>query len=387
MNDKELLFTVIRSCLHGSTIPQEQKLLITERIKEIYELAVPQGLSLMLAQALSDQGLLGEDEISQVLRKSTMVAFARQTQQDFAYSQICECLTDCEIPFVPLKGAVIRKYYPQSWMRTSCDIDILVKEADLDKAISALKEKLGYDQPADREYHDVALHSSQGVLLELHFSLKENNDKLDKVLSQVWDYVQGDENSTGLLSLREYFFVFHVVAHCAYHFMSSGCGAKPLLDLWILRHRMGYDEEKVVQLCRMSGLESFYEKIMKLAECWFTDATPEPMTERLETYILDAGFGGSLDNAVAADVLKKGGRKNFIAGRIFLPYDMLKEYYPVLNEHRWLMPVCQVRRWFAGLRRNRLGVVVESINKGCSVSDARLEEVKDLFNELNLLDS
>ena len=31
-----------------------------------------------------------------------------------------------QIPFLPLKGSVIRQYYPEPWMRTSCDIDILV---------------------------------------------------------------------------------------------------------------------------------------------------------------------------------------------------------------------------------------------------------------------
>ncbi|MBO4954226.1 MAG: nucleotidyltransferase family protein, partial [Clostridia bacterium] len=36
------------------------------------------------------------------------------------------------IDFMPLKGAVIRQYYPEPWMRTSCDIDIHVKKDRLE---------------------------------------------------------------------------------------------------------------------------------------------------------------------------------------------------------------------------------------------------------------
>ena len=290
-----------------------------------------------------------------------------------------------EIPFVPLKGSVIRKYYPQSWMRTSCDIDILVQEADLSKAVDALKEDLHYSQPTDREYHDVALYSPQGVLLELHFSLKENEEKLDKGLSKVWDYVISEDGHVYQKSIRKDFFVYHIVAHCAYHFMSSGCGAKPLLDLWLLKHRMGYEEETVLELCRISSLETFYTQIMALAEVWFAGAESNANLDYLASYILNAGFGGSEENAVAAAVLKKGSKGKYLLDRVFLPYDMLKEYYPVLNRHKWLMPICQVRRWSAGVKRKNLGTTLKAMKTGTNLSVKKIQTTQDLFKELYLL--
>ena len=47
--------------------------------------------------------------------------------------ECCNALEKAQIPFVPLKGSVIRKYYPEAWMRTSSDIDVLVHKEDVEK--------------------------------------------------------------------------------------------------------------------------------------------------------------------------------------------------------------------------------------------------------------
>lgn len=384
MNLYQVLFSLIRNQVSGEPISEETKEIATEHIKQLYMLASPHGLSLVLGQALSDLKLLGDDPVSQKIQARNMKIFGVQMQQEMAYAQLCDCLETHQIPFVPLKGSVIRKYYPQSWMRTSCDIDILVWEEDVAKATELLKTELQYRQPADREYHDVALYSPQGVLLELHFSLKENSEKLDRVLEKAWEYAVSHGEHTYQKALDEAFFVHHILAHCAYHFMSSGCGAKPLLDLWLLKHRMGYDESRVLELCRDSGLEQFYRQIMALAEVWYAGAESNPDLDQLAAYILNAGFGGSSENAAAAAVLKTGSKSKYLMGRIFLPYDMLKEYYPVLNRHKWLMPVCQVRRWFAGMKRRRIGAMLNEVKVGVNVDQGRVSETEELFRKLNL---
>ena len=384
MNLYQVLFALVRNQISGEAISEETKEFAKDHVKQLYMLASPNGLSLLLGQALSDLKLLGDDPVSQKIQARNMKLFGLQMQQEMAYAQICQCLETYEIPFVPLKGSVIRKYYPQSWMRTSCDIDILVREEDVSKAVSVLKTELQYTQPADREYHDVALYSPQGVLLELHFSLKENHEKLDLVLAQAWEHVAPVAEHTYQKAFARPFFVHHILAHCAYHFMSSGCGARPLLDLWLLKHRMGYEEEKVLELCRISGLETFYTQIMALADVWFAGAESSPELDRLASYILHAGFGGSKENAAAAAVLKTGGKSNYFAGRLFLPYDMLKEYYPELNDHKWLMPICQVRRWCAGLKRRKLRDMVTEVKVGANVDQAKLSETEALFEKLKL---
>ena len=77
--------------------------------------------------------------------------------------------------------------YPEPWMRTSCDIDILIKKNDMAKATKGLLEagfKMGAESP-----HDITFITPSGSHIELHHSLieEERVHNLDCVLSKVWE--------------------------------------------------------------------------------------------------------------------------------------------------------------------------------------------------------
>lgn len=74
---------------------------------------------------LKQNGLLtdAEKRLEQYIHK----AIFRHEGLVFEYGQICSVLEQAQIPFLPLKGSILRDYYPEAWMRTSCDIDILVR--------------------------------------------------------------------------------------------------------------------------------------------------------------------------------------------------------------------------------------------------------------------
>ena len=107
---------------------------------------------------------------------------------NYEYMRLCDTLETAKIDHLPLKGSIIREYYPESWMRTSCDIDILVHEQDLDRAVQTLCETLGYHTEGEREYHDISLFSPSGIHLELHFNILENTERIDGLLSRVWEF-------------------------------------------------------------------------------------------------------------------------------------------------------------------------------------------------------
>lgn len=88
--------------------------------------------------------------------------------------QIGKTLEKANIPFILLKGSVIRKYYPESWMRTSCDIDILVNELDLNSAIRLLCDSLRYTS-GEKTSHDIKMYSESVLYLELHYSIIESD--------------------------------------------------------------------------------------------------------------------------------------------------------------------------------------------------------------------
>ena len=123
------------------------------------------------------------------LEKYKLAAIFRTTAMLAEQRDCATALEEAGISFVLLKGAVIRSCYPEPWMRTSSDIDLLIHPEDLDAAMAILQQKLEYSFVC-RSAHDVSLESPSGVHLELHFTLieslraKESTD----VLEQVWSF-------------------------------------------------------------------------------------------------------------------------------------------------------------------------------------------------------
>ena len=71
--------------------------------------------------------------------------------------ELKEALEKAEIPFLPLKGSVIRKYYPEPWMRTSCDIDLLIHKEEADNVVNLFTEKFGGEIKRENEILPVAV--------------------------------------------------------------------------------------------------------------------------------------------------------------------------------------------------------------------------------------
>lgn len=123
-----------------------------------------------------------------------------------ALQKIETALNEEQIPYIPLKGSVLRNLYPAPEMRTSCDIDVLVHEVDIDRAVAAIEQATDFTM-RKRNYHDISM-VNQAVHLELHFSIKENMENIDRSLARVWDYAVPDNDSR--YKLTPEFQIFHV---------------------------------------------------------------------------------------------------------------------------------------------------------------------------------
>jgi hypothetical protein len=65
---------------------------------------------------------------------------------------------------------------------------------------------------------------------------------------------------------------------------------------------------------------------------------------------------GTMDNRVAVQQIRRGGKLRYAISRIWIPYDKLKFHYPSLEGKRSLLPFYEVRRWgkllfFGGAKR------------------------------------
>ena len=138
----EALFLCVRSSLNGNKLNDEEKILMTdELLLDVLKMAKQHDIEHLVALGILNNELANEKNKPQ-LQQVVFRAVYRYEQLNYDFKNVCEALENAKIPFLPLKGSVLRSYYPEPWMRTSCDIDILVPEKYLDVATLCLVENL-----------------------------------------------------------------------------------------------------------------------------------------------------------------------------------------------------------------------------------------------------
>lgn len=347
MDMQSVLFGLLRVAVCGSAADERLRAACTsEMLEEIYTLANHHDLTHLVGQAVSKLGLSDSVALNKC-KQAAMLAFVRYMRQNHVYEQTCAALETAQIPFIPLKGSVLRNYYPEPWMRTSCDIDILVHPEDLAKAKAVLAESLSYREMGRTE-HDVTMMCPNGEHIELHFDLVEKGraNTANKVLRHVWKNVTLSKNHNYQYEMKDDFFYFYHIAHMAKHIEIGGCGVRTFLDLWIMNHKMEPDWQARCALLKRGDLTTFSDSACRLSEQWFSGKEAGELSQQFAQFILDGGVYGSLRNGVIVQQKKKGSKYRYVLSRVFLPYDAIKVYYPVLEKYKCLTPLFQIVRWF-----------------------------------------
>lgn len=384
MDKKELrriLIEILYATINGVEGDASLKQKITpEVLASVYCLAKEHDLAHFVADFVRKSGIEPIAELKAKLKQEEYVAVYRYEQMKYAFEEICGALDDAKIAYIPLKGSVIRGFYPEPWLRTSCDIDILVHENELEAAISGL-EKLGYSREK-QNFHDVSLYSPNKVHLELHFNILENHDKLDSVLKNAWDYAVPTEGSR--YAFTNEFFAFHMLAHMSYHFISGGCGARSLLDIWIMRHKMGVSYSDAEQLLEKADIYRFAVEMDKLSEQCFTDNSTDEFSDTVLKYIFSGGAYGNIENSIVVKKSKNKSSVVYALKRLFLPLKDMATLYPFLKKAPFLLPFCWVARWinvFVGGKTKRIAAEMSCAG---SMSEERIQEMKKIRSRLGV---
>ncbi len=385
MNVVSMMFELLRFDLFETELCADIKNAITlDNLPDLYKLSKKHDLVHIISDALDKNGLLENEKAKIAFLQERIKAISRSERQQYELDEICKALEEAKISFVPLKGSVIRALYPQPWMRTSCDIDILVKEDSLEATAQYLCDKLGYDCKFKRSINALSLNAPSGVHLELHYDLTEGDRFGKEVLSHIWDYTTLKEGYQYWYLLNDDAFYFYHIAHMVKHFESGGCGVRPFLDLWFLDNLPQVDLAKRDALLEEGKLLKFANACRKLSCVWFGKDANNDVSKQLEDYILRGGVYGNVENRIAVQQQKKGGRFKYVMSKIFVPYKILKIHYPILEKHRYLMPFMQVRRWFKLLFRGNLKNTSKDIKYSNSITTQQAEKMQTFLKDLGL---
>lgn len=336
----------------------------------------------LVGDALMRSDLIARDD--KEFTNAVNVAQYRAVSMEVALEEITAVLEAQQIPYIPMKGSVLRKYYPAPWMRIGCDVDVLIHKEDLERAKRALCRDAAFtfDGTAQR---DISLHSQTGVSLELHFDFGEKSvsEETAVVFSRVWELARPVSDKGYEYEMLPEMFYFHQIAHIAKHLRVGGCGMRPFLDLWVMNRSGKWDVEQCNHLLREGGLLPLAEAVRQLSSVWFEEAEHTEVTRRLEAYVLSGGLYAGLKNRMALKRETYGGQKRYLRSRIVLPYKDLKEQYPTLHS-KWLAPAYQLWRWCTIVCSGRGKNLSREIKMNAKMSLEEQREIVGLFEDLGL---
>lgn len=346
----------------------------------LYRLAKEQDAAHLISAAIEKNGLLQtEPELRKAFQKQYYAAVWRVAVLETEIAKIRGAFESSGIDFVLLKGSIVRKLYPEPWMRVSADVDVLVRAEELERAEKVLVDALAYQVTEEGPHHD-HVAGPNGFHVDLHFTLTERKGKAKELLDTVWDHT-----SLAAGCLHEYrmdddmFYLFHMF-HAASHFQGGGCGVKPVLDTWLLNRRVEFDRNKRIDLLERAGMLQFAEAFEAIADKWFS-GRPDGNYSEVEDYLLNGGIYGGEQRKAA--VLAKRKSSGVILNRIFPPYYTMLKGYPILSRRGYLLPACWIHRMFTSIWNGKIKRACRDVDRLRDEKD-RAEDIAELFQDLGI---
>ncbi len=387
MTVKQLLFSLIASVIcENKEQMQIQYKPKEEQLAKLYRLSKAHDVAHIVCEALERCGLLENGEYAQKFKKQKHIAIYTVEQKKYDYAEICKTIDEAGFDFIPLKGSLLRDMYPESWMRTSCDIDILVKKEDCEKVCKVLTEKSGFVLKSGKTLHDIQLISPTGVLFELHYTLIEDDclPKAAVFFKDVWSTAERCRDFKHMYAMtNELFYLYHL-AHMAKHVVHGGCGIKSFIDLYIIENKLCFDREKLNDLFEKAQLLTFYNQAKQLSMAWFENEPYSDTGREFERYVLNGGVYGTASNDAAMSAGKGESKFKSLMKNTFLTYDALCVIYPDLKKRKVLFPFYQIKRWFRVFDKKKRKKIMDLTTIRNRVSDEKQDLAKSLLLNLGI---
>ncbi len=264
--------------------------------------------------------------------------------QNMEIKKVERVFSDNGIDYMPLKGSVMKKYYPSSDMRTMTDFDVLIKLSQYDK-IKPLMLEMGYSLKVESNHEFVwkkpSLHA------ELHKMLIPSyNADYYEFFREGWGLAQKDDTAANCFKMSdEDFYIFNFV-HLCKHYRDGGVGIKHVLDLWVFENSNPHlDFDYIKAKTEEIGLYKFYLNIKKLIDVWFNEGVHDEISKILAERIIDSGAYGTRQTHLYSQVAKESSatstfiiRMGHIFSMLFPPFSLMKNIFPILKKCPCLLP-------------------------------------------------
>ena len=328
---------------------------------EVLALADNHGLTPLLYKRLKQSVAQGgvPTDVWKRLRRAYLVSAGRGTRLFQELRTVLQRLRSSGVNVIGLKGAFLAEaVYGDVALRPMVDVDLLVREADLDKAQAVLIDIGGVQQ----EFEDIEsrikwrYHLPQVIVrdlaVEIHWTIAPLIGPVRVDAAGLWDrarpaVIAGVE----VLALCPENLLLHLCLHAAYN-ESLGGGLRPLCDIAETTHRFRdeIDWVKVAERAREWGASRYVGLALHLAGSLLGAGVPDDVLEHLVPGGLDRRvFEAARQSALTRtgydqwqpffDKMRAtalGDKAKLSWRRVFLSRDEMAATYPASRDMRYL---------------------------------------------------
>ena len=188
--------------------------------ENLYKLADFHNVTSLIYPAIS--ALNVPDEANNKFNYDNHRFIAREARQELEAQRVFNALNNHHIPFIKLKGIVIKNLYPMPHMRTASDVDICMSREDRQKA-RGIMESLGYSLESSINYHD-EYAKDDFFIYEIHSDIISPKSDIFSLFSNPFEKSNPDKDNNLQFTLTPEYFYLNIVTHLYKHFISEGNG-------------------------------------------------------------------------------------------------------------------------------------------------------------------
>ncbi len=325
------LLSVVRAALCSEPAPDVRQF---SDPAAVCRLAKQNAVQALVYLTLEPQLPLLPPENAAALKKAFQLSVFREAAQQAFLSSLRERFRDDGIDFMLLKGTHLKALYPAPEMRFMVDMDVLVREADVPRAQTAL-QSLGLTLHLDNG-KDIIYMKKPFLTVELHRALFQSDDPRYPHFLDVWAGAEAVSEQEYKMSDTELY--VYTLAHLAEHYTAAGSCFRPVMDLYLLETKAAVDFSAAEARFREMGLFAFAENVRALCRVVFGGEKATDTLRLMENFIV---LGPPVRHAGAASAAAQTGHSRLrrLFGAAFPGLRHMRLRYPVLRKAPFLLPV------------------------------------------------
>ena len=338
-------------------------------IDHLYQSARKHMLSSMIGQILRCAGMSSDD-----FNKAIALSERKIIILDDEYKKVASEFESSQIWYMPIKGYILKDFYPGFAMREMADVDVLIDSYRAEDA-KTIMENLGYQVKSFGEKNDDDYIKKPVSNFELHrhlFYELEEKELFDYYKDVKERLLVKDENNQYGYHFRPEDFYIYLIAHEYKHFNMGGTGLRSLVDTYIFLKRFKLDMKYVSEELNKLEIGDYEENNRSLANKLFTGTPLSDDEQKMFDYIISSGTFGTFEHRVDNKVKQAGGKNIYLLKR-FLgpiknddPYSIsYRKRFSTFYKYPILLPFLPIYRLFDAIknRPNNIKKEIKAIRK------------------------